>query len=126
MKRLWLGIALLLILLLLGIFLQLGMNAIYEPVSTALEQASQAALAENWQEALPLAQSAFRQWSRYQKLTASAADHTPMDEVEMLFAELRTYAKAREGAHFAACCAQLAQMAQSISQAHYFSWWNLL
>ncbi len=126
MKRLWLGIGLLGLLLILGLLLQAAVSGIYVPLSNTLEQASEAALEENWQQASLWADNAARQWEKHRRITAAFADHTPMDEVDMLFAEMRVYERERDGAHFAACCNQLAEMARAIADAHSLSWWNLL
>ena len=55
MKRLWFGVALLVILLLLGIGSTLAMEWIHSPIARQLESASEAALAGHWQEARILA-----------------------------------------------------------------------
>lgn len=126
MKRFWLGIGILVILLGLGIWSQIEMDNLQAPCSAALEQAAQEALQDNWPDALILAQQASSHWEHTKKVISSLADHTPMDEVDMLLAELHVYARTRETPHFAACCTQLAAMMQAIGQAHAFNWWNLL
>lgn len=126
MKRLWWGLVLLLVLLLTGIGAQIAMTAIHGPASGDLERAAQAALSEDWDTALPLADGAYERWQRYQKITASISDHTPMDDTQTLFAEMRVYAASRDTAHFAACCAQLAKATRSFADAHTLNWWNML
>lgn len=126
MKRFWLGAAILALLLVLGIGAQVWMDALHTPCADTLEQAAQEALQDNWPDALILAQQASTHWEQTKKVISSLADHTPMDEVDMLLAELRIYASTRETPHFAACCTQLAAMMQAIGQAHAFNWWNLL
>ena len=126
MKRFWLGLAILAILLGLGIGSQLWMDTLHTPCSAVLAQAAQEALDDNWSEALVHAQQASDSWERNKRIVSSFADHTPMDEVDMLLAELHIYGRTRETPHFAACCTQLAAMMEAISQAHAFNWWNLL
>lgn len=126
MRRLWLGIGILIVLLGVGIWAQIWMDSLQTPCAATLEQAAQEALEENWPHALALAEQAGSRWAQTKKLVSSLADHTPMDEVDMLLAELYVYAQTRETPHFAACCTQLAAMMQAISQAHAFNWWNLL
>ncbi len=126
MKRFWLGIGILVILLGLGVWTQIGMDGLLTPCSAVLEQAAQEALEENWPHALALAEQAGSRWVQTKKIISSLADHTPMDEVDMILAELHIYARTRETPHFAACCTQLAAMMQAIGQAHAFNWWNLL
>lgn len=126
MRRFWLGIGILIILLGLGIWAQIGMDSLLAPCSAVLEQAAQEALEENWPHALALAEQAGSRWEQTKKVISSLADHTPMDEVDMLLAELHVYARTQETPHFAACCTQLAAMMQAIGQAHAINWWNLL
>ena len=126
MKRFWLGIGILVGLLGLGIGAQGWMDALHTPCAAELEQAAQEALQDNWSQALLLAEQASSRWEQTKKVISSLADHTPMDEVDMLLAELHVYARAQEVPHFAACCTQLAAMIQAIGQAHAFNWWNLL
>lgn len=126
MKRFWLGLAILTILLGLGIWSQLWMDSLHSPCAAILEQAAQEALGENWSQAIAYAQQASDRWKHNKRIVSSFADHTPMDEVDMLLAELHIYGRTRETPHFAACCTQLAAMMEAISQAHAFNWWNLL
>ena len=126
MKRLWIGVGVLLVLLVLGIVVSGVMDAIHAPMAEQLQQAAQAAMAEDWPAALKAAARAQKNWKAQQRLVAAFADHTPMDEIEGLFAEMEIYAQAREKQHFAATCARLAQLAEAMGESHRVSWWNLL
>ncbi len=126
MKRLWLGVAILAVLLGLTLGLQAGMSALHEPIARELNQAAEAALAGDWALARNLSDQARDRWERTHSLTASVADHSPMDELDMLFAELPVFAREEEAVHFAATCRSAAQMAQAMAQAHSLTWWNLL
>ena len=55
----------------------------------------------------------------------NAANHTPMEEIDALFAEVEVYAAAREETDFAAGCAALSRKMEAMGQAHGASWWNL-
>lgn len=125
-KRFWLGIGILVLFLGMGIGISLGMDAIHAPAERALEQAAEKALNGQMEEAVALAREAHDWWDDSWKLTASVADHSPMDEVDVLFEEMEVYAQAREDKHFAACCAQLGKLVESMAAAHRFNWWNLL
>lgn len=126
MKRLWIGAVLLLVLLGVGIGTALGMEYIHEPVSRDLEQAAQAAQQGDWQQAELLYRRAKDSWERSWRLTATVADHTPMENIDSLFAELEVYAQEQEDVHFAACCAQLSRQTRAVGEAHSMNWWNLL
>lgn len=126
MKRLWIGIIVLAVLLILGGAVSWAMDAIHISMAENLQQAAEAAMAEDWGAALQCAEKARESWKDHQHFVAAFADHTPMDELEGLFAELEIYAQAREQAHFAATCAHLAQLAQAMAESHSPTWWNFL
>lgn len=126
MKRLWIGIGLMTAFLVLGIFSTVSMTRIHEPISHCLERASQAALDGRFADAAALARDARLQWQEHRKCTAALADHTPMEEIDSLFAELEVYIQMDEPVHFAACCARLSTLTQAVGEAHSVSWWNLL
>lgn len=126
MKRGWLGVALLIVLLIAGVVIQLGMDSLHRQSVQTLEQAAEASLAENWEQAETLALQARESWYSCYRLTASVADHAPMDEIDRLYGELLVYLRQRETVHFAATCAQLARMTHAMGEAHRFSFGNLL
>lgn len=125
-RRFWLGVGILVLFLGLGLGVTWGMDAIHAPAEQALTQAAQKALDGQTEEAVLLARQAHSHWDRYRKLTAGVADQSPMDEVDTLFAEMEVYAQTEDREHFAACCAQLAYLVSSMSDAHALTWWNLL
>ncbi len=126
MKRLWIGVFFLVALLLLTVAGSLAMDAIHDPISNQLREAADAAQAQDWARADALMQQAHGRWSRYWALTASFADHNPMDDIDALFAELEVFRAQRETVHFAAICAHLSELARAMEESHNLSWWNLL
>lgn len=126
MKRFWISILLLSVLLFAGWLIQWGMDAVHRPIAEDLQQAAQAALQEDWDTALLLSQRAHARWEKYHRFTAAFADHTPMDELDGLFAEQTVFAAEREMPHFAAACMHLSQLATAMADSHSISWWNLL
>lgn len=126
MKRSKLGCLLLLLLLVTGLLSGWIMERLTEPVSRTMEAASEAALREDWAEALALAEFARTRWEKHWNLCAVFADHTPMENINGLFAQLEIYAQSRDAQNFAAVCAQLREDIQAIGDAHSFTWWNLL
>ena len=125
-KRFYLGCVILIVLLGLGIGAALGMKAIHQPVENHLRQAAAFAMEENMDAALPLAQKAYNRWQKLHSITASLADHTPMDDTDTLFQEMLVYGQMGEIPHFAACCRELAFMVEAMYDAHAFSLKNLL
>ncbi|HIT33967.1 MAG TPA: DUF4363 family protein [Candidatus Faecousia intestinigallinarum] len=126
MGRLWLGIGLMAALLLGTAGIALGMDAIHQPVAAQLEQAGTAALEGDWAQADAQWQAAQRSWERHWALSASVADHSPMDDIDRLYAQLAVFAQERETVHFAATCMELSELTQAMSDAHSPDWWNLL
>ncbi len=126
MKRFWIGIAILAILLGIGIGISTGMHRIHAPIAADLEKASTYALADNWQEAQRLVRSATSRWEKYYRFTAAFADHNPMDDMDGLFAELEVYAKEQEMPHFSSTCAYLGRLATAMAESHLIQWWNFL
>ena len=126
MKRLYIGVCVLLILLLLGLFISLATEYMYTPVSQLLEEATQAALSDNFAFATQKMEEAKKLWEHYKAATATVADHTPMEEIDHMFSEAHIYAKSNDTPHFAACCAQLSVMVRDMADAHSMNLWNLL
>lgn len=125
-RRFYLGVGVLVVFLVLGLIASFGLAHIHEPIADTLAQASQAALTGDLAGGTQLAQQAESRWHAFWKTTASVADHTPMDEIDSLFAEMTVFAQAEDAEHFAACCAQLAKLVQSVADAHNPGWQNLL
>lgn len=124
MKRFLIGICVLSLLLALGIGITLAFQRIHLPVAMLLHQATEEALAGDWDAAATHVQDAYARWEHYRHFSAAFADHAPMDEIDGLFAQLEVSKKSRE--HFPALCAQLAQHVEAIAESHRFHWWTLL
>lgn len=126
MKRCWFGAALLAVLLIGGLITTWGMARCHMPVAEDLEQAAKAALAEDWEQEKALTGKARTQWGKYWNISATFADHKPMEEIDGLFAQLEIYEQARDPVTAAAVCAELSRRLEAMSDAHEGSWWNLL
>ncbi len=125
-KRFYQGVSLLLVLLGLCVLVTWGTQKIHEPAQMQLLEASQLALEEDSDQAIRLARQAHSRWEKTRTLTAAVADHSPMDDIDSLFAEMEVYAQAEELPHFSACCLQLSKLLQSMYEAHSFTWWNVV
>lgn len=126
MRRLWLGIALLAALLALGIWVAAAMQDIHEQGAAMLDEAAAAAQRGEMPTAQRLSEQAACVWEAHRRPVACVADHTPMDEIDALFAQLPVYARSDESVHFAATCAQLAQLLRAMGDAHTPAWWSIL
>jgi len=125
-RRFWLGAALLAVFLIFGFCISAKMTALHAEAAGELEQAADLALSGEFDIACEKAFRAYGLWLDCRSFTASVADHSPMDDVEQLFAEMETYAKTEEKPHFIACCRQLGVMLRSMYDAHRPTWWNFL
>lgn len=125
-KRFYLGIGILTVFLVLGLVMSAVIENASRPVSRQLEQASQSAAAGNLDAGVALAQQAKNAWHASWRGFATVADHTPMDEIDSLFAQVDAFAAAGDSTGFSAYCARLAELVEAISDAHRLSWWNLL
>ncbi len=126
MKRCWIGVGLLITLLGIGIFSTCRMQKAHEPMSAALKQAC--ALAENdqWEDALQCAAQVKQEWEDSWGLSASFADHEPMERINALFAQLEVSGQSRDTLSYCLLCAQLWEELEAMGEAHRFIWWNLL
>lgn len=126
MTRGWFGMAILIVFLALGFVTAGVMDNAHIPTEKLLAQAAEKTLDGDFEEGVTLGLEAKSRWDRHWNGTATVADHSPMDDVDALFAEMEVYAQAEEKPHFAACCQELSQRIQAMAGAHRFSWWNVL
>ena len=126
MTRGYMGAGILIVFLVLGFAVSVIMDNAHQPACELLDRAADMTLAGDFDGAISLAMEAKTRWEKAWNGTATVADHSPMDDVDALFAEMEIYAKTGEEPHFAACCQELSQRVQAVSEAHRFSWWNLL
>lgn len=126
MKRLWLGIILLSVLLAAGVIATVGMARIYDPLSESLDRAATAAQEGNWEQALQFSDQAQHRWKKWHNVSAAVTDHEPMEEVDMLFRSLDIFARQQDVIRFADCCARLAALTEAIGESQAIYWWNVL
>ena len=119
MKRSWIGFALLLVLLAGGIAATWGMAKCHEPIARDLENAAKTALQGDMARGESLMLQARDAWGRSRHLGACFADHTPMEEIDALFAQVEVYAAVREEtASFTA--------AESGTRSRYIIWYTAI
>ena len=126
MKRSWIGLFLLLALLAGGIAVTWGMDRCHAPIARDLSSAAETAIHGNWEESQERMLRAREDWGRCRRFAACFADHTPMEEIDALFAQVEVYAAAREEGEFAAGCAALSKKVEAMASAHGAAWWNIL
>ncbi len=125
MKRLWIGVILLLVFLAAGIVTTLSFHNIHTPMTQSLDQAADQAIAGQWESALGSAANARQRWEKYRNFGAMVADHEPLEEMDALFSQLDVYKQMNWQGEFAALCRQLARMTEALEESQALSWWTL-
>lgn len=126
MKRFWIGILLLALVLAAGLWSGSRMRRIHTPCAVDLERAAACAMAEDWATASALTEQARELWNRNWKFSAAIAHHEPMDEIDALFEELEIYRAREETAAYCASCLYLSARVRDLGNSFQLSWWNLL
>ena len=126
MKRSWIGLGILAVLLVLCLSVSCFLSRSQDPIARALAQAGEFAGQGDWEKALPLFALAQGQWMRWRKGVACVADHTPMEEIDSLFAQLSRYAAGENREEFVPGCAALVTKIEAMADAHGLSVWGLL
>ena len=126
MKRLWIGIVFLILLLVGGILLTLVLSDIHSTLADDLSAASRAAQQQDWETADALIDSAQRLWEQYRHITAAFADHEPLEELEQLFAELQVCKALSLEENYAVVCSHLSEICSAIADSFRIHWWNVL
>ena len=120
------GAGILVVFLAFGIVVSAAMNNAHLYTGELLTQATDLALSGDFEQAVTLSAEAKSRWERQWNGTAIVADHSPMDEVDVLFEEMSVYARTGEEPHFAACCKELSKRLEAMAGAHKLNWWNVL
>lgn len=126
MKRLWIGIILLALMLAGGIWITVVSARSNGEIGQLLQSAGDAALTGQWQQAAHYYTEALAGWEKKHHATAALTDHEPMEEIDSLFAEARVYLRSKDPAAFSACCASLSVFIEAIGDAQSVHWWSLL
>lgn len=116
MKRFWLGLGVLVVLLAFGCGITAAMHGICRPMWQQLEQAAE-------QPESTGALSARASWEQARHFIAAFTDHEPMEEIDALFEELETYR--HDPTLYARCCARLSACVRAIAEAQAVNWWNI-
>lgn len=126
MRRLWIGVTILALLLVMGIALLWGSEVFFDKFAENLEQAERLAMAGNWVSAGEKAEKSRRQWETYHRFWAAFTDHEPVEEVEELLARLQVYRDMQLPVDYAAVCQSLVHLAEAINESHSLYWWSIL
>ena len=125
MKRSWMGLGLLVVLLALSLLSAWAMVSLHRPVEAHLNRAAEYALQGDWEHTQASFLRGKESWADLERFRACFADHTPVEEIDSQFALLEVYCATREQAAFAASCRELAEKCAAVGEAHQLVWWNL-
>lgn len=119
------GLGLLVILLLGGLLSSWDMSRRHGEIARTLEACTWQALSGQWENARNTAETAEQAWQQGRGRRAAVSDHTPLEEIDSLFAELGAYAAAGDRTGFARTCAALSRHMDALGDAHRVSWQNI-
>ena len=126
MKRFWLGLGLLILLLALGFYETYRVNTLTLPVADAVEQAGNAAAEGDWPRAAGLLQQAQALWKKHWGFLSAMLHHGPMEEIDSQFSRAEALLESRSAGEFAAGCARLAELIRAMGEGHQLNFQNLL
>ena len=126
MKRFWLGLAILVGLMALGIAVTVMVDRFCAPISRELDRACLAVQQGKWDQAEQLSGWAKKRWEKHRALHAAVTNHEPMEQIDALFDQLEIYKQARDSLRFAECCARLVSLTDAVAEFQAIYWWNLL
>ena len=126
MKRFFIGAALLLLLPLGGWLALRHTEQVLEPLTAALAQGEEAALAGSWHRAEELTAGAEARWRQSRKALAALCGHEPLERIDCLFSRLSLSLANRDGETAAHLCRELVRTADTLPEQHRLTWENLL
>ena len=126
MKRLWIGILAVTVLLVGGIWASLGLLSVHNRLSGQLYEAAIAAQKDDMAKARELMADAEKYWEKHRAFTAAFSDHEPIEQIDQLFARARICREMGLSAQYALICAELSEVSSAIGEGLKLNWWNLL
>ena len=126
MKRTLFGMGLLLALLVLCLAIGRSAERICLPAADWAARASEACVRGDRFRAERYLSQADSLWQENRRLVALWADHTPMEQAEVLIRQAGAFLRAGAPGEAASVCAGLSKLLRSIAEAQQLSWQNLL
>ncbi len=120
------GIALLVVVLLAGLFASWYQGRQQESMADVLEDSAWLALSGQMDKARDGAAAVRENWQKKWRIQAALTDHGPLEEIDSLFEELTVYGAAGEQTEFARVCASISRKMDSLGDTDRLSWWNVL
>ena len=118
MKRVWIGGALMAVLLTAGLLAGWAMDRGLCPGAEKLRKAGELAAADRWEAAEELLDDVEEIWEDRRWLATALYDHEVMDEMDAALAQLEVYCDTRDTLAFRALCRALAENMEAAGKAH--------
>ena len=118
MKRVWIGGALLAVLLTVGLLAGWAMDRGLCPGAEKLKQAGELAAAGRWEAAEEMLDDVEDIWEDRQWLVTALYDHEIVDDIDASLAQLEVYCDAKDALAFRALCRSLAENMEAAGKAH--------
>lgn len=123
--RLGIGIGLLVAFLVVGLFCAWSVGAVCSRVTGDLSLAAQAAAKGDMTGASRWVQRAHAHWENRRNAVATLSDHSPMDEIDSLFARALVYCRTGDAQSLWAECMRISCLVDALADAHRLTWWNI-
>lgn len=123
MKRMWIGVGLLAVLLAAGLLVGAAMESRLCPGAEELRQAGALAQAGEWKKAEALTASVRADWDEALWLAEILTSHEQLEQIEVSFSQFSAYA-GTDAVAYSALCTALAQQLEALGKAHGCSWKN--
>ena len=125
MKRIWFGVVLLILMLVLGLISSTFMKETWLKQSENLNRAAILASDGDWINARNLLAEAQAEWEEKQLLLAVLCQHEPIEQIDGLFAQLEVFSESRRTASFSSTCVFLSKLIDSLGRSHNLNLKNL-
>ena len=126
MKQVWIGVGILGLLLLGGIWIGEAQADAHGQQIRDLSHAADAAMEDNWTRAEAYLTRGKKEWEEKRGRSAVIYRQDTLEEIDGLFVQLGAQLACRNREGFCANCALLAKYLENLPQSHSFHWSNLL
>ena len=117
-RRFYLGVAILVVLLVLGIGSAALMEDTHLSQAAQLDRAMELAMSGNWSGAASALGEAHAGGDKRSAIIAGLTDHEPMDQIEGCFAQLQVFLGMNDAASFCGSCRYLAKQLEALGKSH--------
>ena len=126
MRQVWIGVGILGLLLLGGIWIGEAQADDHGQQIRDLSHAADAAMEDNWTRAEAYLTRGKKEWEEKRGRSAVIYRQDTLEEIDGLFAQLGAQLACRNREGFCANCALLAQVLRNLPETHRFRWRSLL